>query len=68
MVDDAVGVGDEVVDGAAAGDADHGADAGVAADAAPSSASCRCHPAPVAAVAASSSLTSPLACHLQWIK
>lgn len=59
-----MGVGDEVVDGAAAGGAAHGADADGAADAAPSSASCRSHPAPVAAVAASSWLTSPLACHL----
>lgn len=63
-----MGVGDEVVDGAAAGGAAHGADAGEAAGAVPSSAACRCHPAPVAAVAASSSLTSPLACHLQRIK
>lgn len=60
-----MGVGDEVVDGAAAGGAAHGADEGGAADVAPNSAACRCHPAPAAAVEASSSLTSPLACHLQ---
>lgn len=60
-----MGVGDEVVDGAAAGGAAHDADEGVVAGAAPSSAAYRCHPAPAASVAASSSLRSPLACHLQ---
>lgn len=58
-------VDDEVVDDAAAGGAAHDADAGAAAGAAPSSAAYRSHPA--ASVAASSSLKSPQACHLQRI-